>query len=237
MTVNILASGSSGNLIQIDDGKTKLLLEAGLPITKIRSLLKQRVGSNAACLLTHEHGDHSKGATALSKFIPVFATDETLQAVKGLGGYIVIPMKPFNIETYQITAFMVNHDAVDPVGYHIESKHTGEKLVYIADTSYSKFTFPDIDILIAECNYSEDRLKENMEAGIITKYLYNRIRLNHFSLENLVKFLKHCKNLSELYLVHASSKNLDFGLVSKEVGQVFKGKLYIDGVDDATNND
>lgn len=53
--VRVLASGSSGNCYLIDDGRTKLLLEAGIPFKKIRQELDWKTSELAGVLISHEH--------------------------------------------------------------------------------------------------------------------------------------------------------------------------------------
>jgi len=50
-----LASGSSGNCYRISDGKTSLLLEAGIPYKQIQKGCGFRLSEIKACLISHEH--------------------------------------------------------------------------------------------------------------------------------------------------------------------------------------
>jgi phosphoribosyl 1,2-cyclic phosphodiesterase len=50
-----LASGSGGNCYKIDDGKSSLLIEAGLPIKKIKQGLNYKLSEIEGCLISHEH--------------------------------------------------------------------------------------------------------------------------------------------------------------------------------------
>jgi len=55
MKINILQSGSSGNCYIIDDGQTKLMIEAGLPIKEIKKKGGVNIHELSACLISHEH--------------------------------------------------------------------------------------------------------------------------------------------------------------------------------------
>lgn len=122
-----LVSGSSGNCSVISDGKTVLLSDCGLSVSRLEELLNS-VGISprlvSAILVTHEHSDHIKGADIVSKKygLPVFATAETHLAMKNLGiseeniKYIS-PDKDFEIGTIGVKAFSIPHDAANPVGY------------------------------------------------------------------------------------------------------------------------
>lgn len=122
-----LVSGSSGNCSVISDGKTVLLSDCGLGVSRLEELLNS-VGISprliSAILVTHEHSDHIKGAGIVSKKygLPVFATEETHLAMQNLGisedniKYIS-PDKDFEIGSIGVKAFSIPHDAANPVGY------------------------------------------------------------------------------------------------------------------------
>ena len=67
---SILASGSTGNAMVVDNGEVRLLIDAGLSARKIETLLEQMDMSCAqldAVLVTHEHADHIQGLGALAR--------------------------------------------------------------------------------------------------------------------------------------------------------------------------
>ena len=81
-----IASGSSGNCIFVGTEHTGVLIDAGISGKRVIA------GLNAidrdpkeldAILVTHEHSDHVKGISTISKKfdIPVFATKETFDAM------------------------------------------------------------------------------------------------------------------------------------------------------------
>jgi len=59
--IQTIASGSKGNAYVVTDGHSQLLLECGIAFKKIRKALNFNTSSLAGCLITHEHGDHTKG--------------------------------------------------------------------------------------------------------------------------------------------------------------------------------
>lgn len=79
---SILASGSSGNAMIIENKEVRLLVDAGLSAKKLEALMQER---ETTCknldgiLVTHEHADHIQGLGALSRRykIPVFANEKT----------------------------------------------------------------------------------------------------------------------------------------------------------------
>ena len=69
MRVCLLASGSKGNAIFIEAGDTRPLVDAGLSASEIMHRLGQ-IGVDGrdqdAILISHEHGDHTRGAGTLA---------------------------------------------------------------------------------------------------------------------------------------------------------------------------
>lgn len=55
LNITVHYSGSSGNLYAIDDGKTKILIEAGVVIKKIKEALRFRLSEIEGVLISHEH--------------------------------------------------------------------------------------------------------------------------------------------------------------------------------------
>ena len=81
-----LYSGSSGNSLFVESENTKILIDAGMSCKKIEEALHSiDIDPNSidAILVTHEHSDHVKGISTISrKFdIPIFATKETFNAM------------------------------------------------------------------------------------------------------------------------------------------------------------
>jgi len=60
-----IASSSAGNSYLISDGKTSLLLEAGVRVSRLRKSVQ--LSGISGCLVSHGHQDHSKAALDLIK--------------------------------------------------------------------------------------------------------------------------------------------------------------------------
>ncbi|MDQ6660804.1 MAG: MBL fold metallo-hydrolase [Chloroflexota bacterium] len=90
MRVTSLGSGSSGNALLVEagpQGRTKILVDAGISIRQLLERLRQ-VGISATQLqgifITHEHSDHVVALPTLLKryTIPLFSASETLAALE-----------------------------------------------------------------------------------------------------------------------------------------------------------
>lgn len=53
--IEILGSSSLGNAYIVNDGKTSLLLECGLPMSETQAKSYFRVSQVSACLISHQH--------------------------------------------------------------------------------------------------------------------------------------------------------------------------------------
>jgi metal-dependent hydrolase (beta-lactamase superfamily II) len=83
-------SGSSGNLYTVDDGRTKILIEAGVSVKKIKEALGFKLSEISFALLSHSHGDHSKAAKDIGRNgIPLYTSRGTIDALK-LSGHLII---------------------------------------------------------------------------------------------------------------------------------------------------
>ena len=156
MEIKVLASGSSGNCTYINDGKTSLLLDAGIPVSKIRIGTDFRLGSVSGALITHRHGDHAKSAIHLLHIgLNVYAHEDVFSNIahKPYNANVIrfdgdAPV-PFAVGTFFVTPFSVHHD-VPNLGFYIHSTATGENLVYFTDTFYLTHTFTALNYLLAE---------------------------------------------------------------------------------------
>lgn len=136
--VKVLASSSKGNCYRIADGSTVILVECGLRYADIRRLLDFRVSEIAACLLSHEHADHSRAVRELVKVgVDCYMSAGTKKAL-GVDGHrvkTISPRKQFSIGTWTVLPVDTVHDAEEPLGFLMASK-AGDKLLYATDTAY-----------------------------------------------------------------------------------------------------
>ena len=217
MEVISIASGSTGNCYRIGDGTTKILIEAGIPVNRIREGCGFRLSDISGCLISHEHGDHASHAKDLTRYgIDVYTSQGTIEGTQGtryeLHGPMVHPVKAmqaFKIRSLTILPFDVEHDAKEPLGFLIWSSVTGEKLLFFTDTFYIKYRFSGLTQIMAECNYTMDQLMQNVRDGTTPAYRIQRLAKSHMSLEALEDMLQanDLSQLKQIYLLHLSSDN------------------------------
>ncbi len=231
-----MASGSRGNCYLVSDGVTPLLLECGLPIKQVRQGLGFGLTEVAACLVTHEHQDHSKAIRDVLRMgVYVYTSPGTIEAL-GPDNHRLRAVKSkdtFKVGTWTIRAFETQHDAVEPLGFLLHSQASNERLLYATDTYYIRYKFPGLTHIMVECNYAKDILYENVKRGAVPEVFKNRLLTSHFSLENVKEFLKanDLSRVQEIWLLHLSDSNSDAERFKREVMEITGKPVYIAGGD------
>lgn len=227
MDIKVIASGSSGNCYRVSDGETSVLLDCGIPFKQIQKALNFELSSIDGVLVTHCHQDHVKGARELARIgVDVYTSKGTLMACTLAGGRFkaVKSMDIFDVGTFTVMAFDVEHDAPEPLGFLLKSNVTSEKLLYFTDTYYLKYTFKGLNYIMGECNYSIKTLNKDLNPT-----LRDRILESHMSLEHFVEFLQanDLSQLKEIYLLHLSNDNSDEDLFKKTVQKIIGIEVYV----------
>ncbi|MCI1958859.1 MAG: MBL fold metallo-hydrolase [Clostridia bacterium] len=232
MKIKVLASGSSGNAYIISDGKTSLLLDAGIPIKQIQVGCQFRVSQLKGCFVSHSHGDHSKSVKDIAKLgVDIYTSQGTIDAC-GLTGHRIHAVKALSeiiAGTFEVLPFDVQHDAPEPLGFLFTSNVIGEKLLYFTDTYYIKYRFKGLTYIMAECNYSKECLRQSVENGYVPVELVPRLIKSHMSLEHLTDMLKanDLSNVKQIYLLHLSNNNSDAERFKTAVQKVTGKEVYV----------
>lgn len=213
MRVEILASSSAGNAYTVSSGEHRLLLDAGIPFQDLRRKLAYRVAGLDACLLTHEHGDHSRSVPQLmAAGVNVYASAGTwaeLGIKPSFRARVVRDQRREPIGHWTVLPLQAVHDAVEPLSFLIGAP-TG-KCLYLTDTAYCPFRFSGLSHVLIEANFSEQLLQENVESGGLNPAQAARTRRNHMSIERAVDLLKtnDMSQVVEIHLLHLSNGNSD----------------------------
>lgn len=216
-----LFSGSSGNCTFVSDGKTNILIDAGVSASRILTSLGE-LGVTPhdidAILITHEHRDHVSSVGILSRnySIPVYANYATMEKTMAVTGWIfddyINTFKSndkFGVGDIEIFPFSISHDAIDPVGYTFRF---GGKYYSIATDigcvteSMLKHLCRSESVLI-ESNHDVQMLKD----GPYPNYLKQRILSSkgHLSNENAAHLAAQLVKwgTKRIALGHLSEKN------------------------------
>ncbi len=219
-----LNSGSNGNCYYIGNEEEAVFIDAGINCRETEKRMN-RLGLDMekikAIFISHEHSDHIKGVTVLSKKyqLPVFITEDThrgarLHIEKNL-------IRRFSedssvqVGTLRITAFKKFHDAGDPHSFTVASATVKVGVFTDLGKPCKKLIhhFKQCHAAFLEANYDEDMLMN----GDYPYYLKKRISdgLGHLSnKEALDLFIKHRPSfMSHLILSHLSKNNNNPDLV------------------------
>jgi len=233
MNLKVIGSGSKGNSYLLESPTGTLILDAGMKYEDIQKSLSFDFSKVCGCLVSHEHGDHSKSVKDILKAgIDVFMSDGTAKVLDvkhhrlftvhdGAGGQ-------FTVGDFTVLPFKTEHDASEPLGYLIYYKPTGEKILFATDTYYIRNRFNGLDYILCECNYCKDTLDANIEAGHISREMKNRLLESHFSLEHVKEFLSanDLSRVKVIVLLHLSSANSDAKRMVREIEEL-TGKIVI----------
>jgi len=212
MQVRPIASGSTGNAYIVSDGKTTLLLDAGVAVKTIQKALKYRAHEVEGVFITHRHYDHARSAEDFVRFaIDVYGPQDTIEScglMQNHRAHVLKNLQEIRIGTMAVKAFEVKHD-VPCFGYMITVPEQNERLVYITDAQYCRYRFPHVTHWILEANFSEEQARQNVADGTITQGYKNRIWQTHMSIENTRKLLlaNDTSYTKQIYLAHMSDKN------------------------------
>ena len=227
MDIKVIASGSSGNAYLIGDGWTRLLLDAGIPFKRIQIGCGFKTSSIDGCLVTHRHGDHAAAIPKLiERGITVYSNADVAEFYEGVQE--LPALREYTIGTFRVLPFDAVHD-VPCYGYQVTSTATGEKLVYITDSAYVRYTFSGLTHIMIEANYDEDIMLGNVRDEKIPFSLAERVAGTHMSIDTLIDLLRanDMTRVRQIYLLHLSDNNSDAERFKKLVQQKTGAEVYI----------
>ena len=192
MKINVIATGSSGNLYEIlDKENNSILIEAGVPREKY---IKYREGVKPPemCIISHSHGDHAYYANQYQMICSVHKWEQKVEST-----------------SFKAFGFKVEHGGVLNYAYLIKLLIDDEFIFFATDFEYqeekinliidnlNKF---EVENFLIECNYND--------------YLYHLADDEqrsgcdrHFSDNDLIKFIKltNARN-PKIITIHGSNR-------------------------------
>ena len=174
MRLSSLGSGSDGNSVLVEAGATRVLVDAGFSARDLTRRLLQvsvRPESIRAIIVTHDHGDHARGAGVFARQhqTPVYMTRRTQEACASLlhGSETTVsyePGRPFMIGGIRVEPFLTAHDAAEPVGVALIDESSGLRVGVATDlgraTVQTRHGLSNADFLVLEANHDEGMLRE-----------------------------------------------------------------------------
>ncbi|SOC08212.1 phosphoribosyl 1,2-cyclic phosphodiesterase [Ureibacillus xyleni] len=236
MRFSVLASGSTGNAIYVENDEHAFLVDVGFSGKKMEQLfakIDRDIKNLSGILVTHEHSDHIKGLGVVARKykVPVYANEKTWQAMEGHIGNIPTEQKfIFNMETVQsfgslnIESFAVSHDAADPMFYAFHE--SDRKLVVITDTGYVSDRMKGIirgaDSFVFESNHDIGMLQMGRYPWSVKRRILSDV--GHVSNEDAAIAMSEVvfEKPTQIYLSHLSKDNNMKDLARMSVSQTLQ---------------
>lgn len=210
-----LASGSRGNALLVEHEDTLILIDNGLPLKTLVQRLDavgRSVDDIDALLVTHEHGDHSRGIRPLMRKheLTLWATPGTAQAVDAIEEYDRMHCdRELTIGSIDVQPFAVPHDAREPCQFVFNAG--GRRLGLLTDTGHATpvvlKSLQSCDALAIEFNHDSAML----ENGSYPESVKARVgsRFGHLSNNQTVDLLAEVSHpgLQWVMGLHLSERN------------------------------
>lgn len=191
MKINVIATGSSGNLYEIiDNSGNSMLIEAGV-LRQTYIKFREGITPPEICIVSHKHSDHAGQIGEYRALMPTYLSQEKSES-----------------KNFKAMGFSMLHGGVPCYSFLIKSLVENKFLFFGTDFEYSDdyidlysaLNFYKVEIFLIECNYND--------------YLYHladekqRIGCdNHLSDNNLIKFMGKtgCK-FPKIITIHGSNR-------------------------------
>lgn len=224
MRFDSLASSSHGNAYIVSDKDTRILLECGISHRRLQKLAGFRVSAFDACLISHEHKDHSKCVgDIIASGIPVYMSEGTAEELGVVGIHTAAHNEQFSVGSIDVVPFETFHDAKESLGFLFRSRLDGDVLVFATDVVRVPYCFPGMTILAIEANYDRYILDRCERLPEKTRH---RITNTHMEIDNLCGYLRtlDLSRCREIYLLHLSDATSHEGhFINKVARSVPKG--------------
>lgn len=199
--IKSFGSSSKGNSILVGD----ILLDAGVSPNKIKARPR-------AVFITHRHQDHMKYIQQWQKRgIRCYSGEIENSAF----GQRINVWDVVIIGNAKIQALPSLHDTENPLNFLIDIDN--KRILYEVDNAKRIYEVEGVTHYIAECNWDEQSLKDNIGSGYVSGFEEPRLRSTHKSLEILVEELETMdkSRLEEIWLAHMSDRNLNKELAKR----------------------
>lgn len=183
LALHVIASGSRGNACVVEDVETGrgFAIDCGICKRDFLARCAQAgfdVARLDALLITHDHGDHTKGVGSVTRGLaktrgsapPLFVLEDVLTASRDLQGVvdscevrIMRHGEPLCFGGVQVIPFETSHDSADSCGFRIEGA-SGDAVGYLTDsgvvTREARKALEDVRILALESNHDPRMLRD-----------------------------------------------------------------------------
>lgn len=220
-----LKSSSKGNVYIISDDHTSILLECGVSYKELQTMTDFQLSKFDGCIISHEHGDHSKAAKQLIQSgMDVYMSYGTAEALELPDAVFemakeMIAGQQFSIGTIDVMPFGTFHDAKEPLGFLMQSRIDNDIFAFATDTVNIPYNFPNVNLLALEANFEQERLDLCQK---LPENKRHRISNTHMEINMLCRCLQRMdlSKCRELYLLHLSDATSHEGHFINKVARV-----------------
>ena len=220
MKVWVLGSGSRGNAALVESNGCRLMIDIGFGPRILKQRL-ERLGlvpeQIDACIVTHEHSDHMRGAARAARRWqwPLFVTEGTYSssrlAALGVPAATFPAGRTLEFPDLLVETFRTPHDGTEPIGVVVTSQSTGARAAILTDIGCASRSVrkmvQDVDVLVIESNHDEQMLWN----GSYPLSLQRRIasRVGHLSNSDCADLVRDSVSprLRQVVLAHLSEEN------------------------------
>ena len=145
MKINVIATGSAGNLYElIDNDGNSMLIEAGMPR---QTYIKHRVGKlpPEMCIISHHHMDHAKYKGEFEAVFPTYLAQEQNTS-----------------RNWKAFGFKMKHGETSSLSFIIKSLVEDKFLFFGTDMEMGTYSylfimlnFYNVENFLIECNYND----------------------------------------------------------------------------------
>ena len=230
MRFTSLGSGSSGNALVVESGRTRVMMDCGFATSEAKARLERsglRPSDLAGIVVTHEHDDHLGGVArfAMKYAIRIFLTRGTSCWLPPDFPAVLVTLidshTPFAIGDLSVEPFPVPHDAREPVQYVFGDGAL--RLGVVTDlgctTHHVEEKLSGCHALVIECNHDLDMLMGGSYPIGLKRRIAGRFgHLDNATAGALVKNLDRSR-LRHLVCAHLSEQNNKPELAVKAMAQ------------------
>ena len=238
MKLWVLGSGSDGNAVLVECGESRVLVDAGFPPRTLATRLRAigvAPASIEACVVTHEHTDHVRGAAAGARRWgwALYATEGTVDACADLqaANCTRVPVgEHLALSRLTVATFATPHDAASPIGVRLTCSHTGAVAVVCTDVGHAsagvRALCASADLLVIESNHDEGMLRAGPYPPSVQARISSRTgHLSNRGCADLARGAVH-RDLAHVILAHLSARCNDHGIAHKATADALRTTRY-----------
>jgi phosphoribosyl 1,2-cyclic phosphodiesterase len=218
ITLYMLGSGSRGNCCAVESEGVALLIDAGFSVREIERRAESvglDLGRVAGIALTHEHGDHTRGAGTLARRlqVPVLTGSGTWARLGGLledtEHRLLSLCHSVELGPFALEACPTSHDAAEPLAIVVRGSD-GASVGFAYDlgrpTGAVRYLLRNLSAIVLEANYDELQLRTSAYPPVVQRRIAGSAgHLSNRAAAQLLRELHH-PGLSIVVLAHLSEQ-------------------------------